>query len=128
MEYLSGGAAKHEDPSDVNYVITSPAGYTMLNGWGSARYNTAIQLCALVYMKYNPERTDFGEWAKGQMEYLMGRNPMGYSYIVGYGYERGLPFAKHPHHRAAHGSKTNSMNDPEEHRHILWGHLQEDRT
>ena len=74
-------------------------------------------------MKYNPERTDFGEWAKGQMEYLMGRNPMGYSYIVGYGYERGLPFAKHPHHRAAHGSKTNSMNDPEEHRHILWGAL-----
>src|SRR5690606_13494112 len=43
--------------------------------------------------------------------------------IVGYGYERGLPFAKHPHHRAAHGSKTNSMNDPEEHRHILWGAL-----
>jgi len=54
---------------------------------------------------------------------LMGRNPMGYSYIVGYGYEKGLPFAKHPHHRAAHGSKTNSMNDPEEHRHILWGAL-----
>jgi len=27
------------------------------------------------------------------MEYLMGRNPMGYSYIVGYGYEKGLPFA-----------------------------------
>lgn len=123
VEFLSGGAAKHEDPSDVNYVITSPAGYTMLNGWGSARYNAAIQLSALVYMKNNPERTDFGEWAKGQMEYLMGRNPMGYSYIVGYGYEKRLPFAKYPHHRAAHGSKTNSMNDPEEHRHILWGAL-----
>ena len=51
VEFLSGGAAKHEDPSDVNYVITSPAGYTMLNGWGSARYNAAIQLSALVYMK-----------------------------------------------------------------------------
>jgi len=37
-----------------------------------------------------------------------------------------LAFAKHPHHRAAHGSKTNSMNDPEEHRHILWGLLWED--
>jgi len=36
----------------------------------------------------NPDRTDFGEWAKSQMEYLMGRNPMGYSYIVGYGYEK----------------------------------------
>lgn len=123
VEFLSGGAAKHEDPSDVNYVRTSPAGYTMLNGWGSARYNTAIQLSALVYMKNNPERTDFGEWAKGQMEYIMGRNPMGCSYIVGYGHEQGLSYVKYPHHRAAHGSKTNSMNDPEEHRHILWGAL-----
>ncbi|NLL05807.1 MAG: glycoside hydrolase [Clostridiaceae bacterium] len=123
VEFLSGGKCKHKDPKDTNYYKTSPAGYTMINGWGSARYNTAAQLSALVYMKNNPERTDFGEWAKGAMEYLMGRNPMGYSYIVGYGYEKGLPFAKHPHHRAAHGSKTNSMNDPEEHRHILWGAL-----
>jgi hypothetical protein len=123
VEFLSGGAAKHKDPKDTNYYKTSPAGYTMINGWGSARYNAAAQLSALVYMKNHPERTDFGKWAKGAMEYLMGRNPMGYSYIVGYGYEEGLPFAKHPHHRAAHGSKTNSMNDPEEHRHILWGAL-----
>lgn len=123
VEYLSGGAAKHEDPNDKNYINTSPAGYTMINGWGSARYNTAAQLCALIYMKHHPKRTDFGEWAKSQMEYLMGRNPMGYSYIVGYGYEQGLPFARHPHHRAAHGSKTLSMNDPVEHRHILWGAL-----
>ncbi|RCX17109.1 endoglucanase Cel9V [Anaerobacterium chartisolvens] len=123
VEYLSGGMAKHQDPNDKNYAKPSPAGYTMINGWGSARYNTAAQLSALVYMKNHPERTDFGAWAKNQMEYIMGRNPMGYSYIVGYGYEQGLPSAKHPHHRAAHGSKTNSMNDPEEHRHILWGAL-----
>jgi len=31
---------------------------------GSARYNAAAQLCALVYMKNNPDRTDFGEWQK----------------------------------------------------------------
>lgn len=123
VEYLSGGKCPHKDTTDKNYYKTSPAGYAMINGWGSARYNTAAQLSALVYMKNNPERPDFGEWAKGAMEYLMGRNPMGYSYIVGYGYEKGLPFAHHPHHRAAHGSKTNSMNDPEEHRHILWGAL-----
>lgn len=123
VEFLSGGKCKHKDPKDTNYYKTSPAGYAMINGWGSARYNTAAQLSALVYMKNHPERTDFGEWAKGAMEYIMGRNPMGYSYIVGYGYEQGLKFAHHPHHRAAHGSKTNSMNDPEEHKHILWGAL-----
>lgn len=122
-EYMSGGVIPHQDPSDKTYIETSPAGYTMLNGWGSARYNTAMQLLALVYQKYHPDRTDFGDWAKSQMEYIMGRNPMGYSYIVGYGYEQGLPSVKHPHHRAAHGSKTLSMNDPPEHRHILWGAL-----
>lgn len=123
VEFLSGGKCQHKDTTDKNYYKVSPAGYAMINGWGSARYNTAAQLSALVYMKNHPERTDFGEWAKGAMEYLMGRNPMGYSYIVGYGYEQGLPYAHHPHHRAAHGSKTNNMNDPPEHRHILWGAL-----
>ncbi|MDP4180921.1 MAG: glycoside hydrolase family 9 protein [Bacillota bacterium] len=123
VEYLSGGYIKHEDPNDKTYIATSPAGYTMINGWGSARYNTAAQLCALVYEKHHPNRTDFGDWAKSQMDYLMGRNPMGYSYIVGYGYEKGLPFAQHPHHRAAHGSKTLNMDDPPTHRHILWGAL-----
>ncbi|KNY25228.1 glycoside hydrolase family 9 protein [Pseudobacteroides cellulosolvens] len=122
-EYMSGGVIKHEDPKDGTYIETSPTGYTMLNGWGSARYNTAMQLCALVYQKYNPERTDFGAWAKSQMDYIMGRNPMGYSYIVGYGHEKGLPFVLHPHHRAAHGSKTLNMDDPPQHRHILWGAL-----
>ncbi|WP_459076792.1 hypothetical protein [Herbivorax alkaliphila] len=31
VEFLSGGATKHEDSDDVNYIITSPAGYTMIN-------------------------------------------------------------------------------------------------
>jgi len=49
----------------------------------------------------------------------MGNNPMNRCYIVGYSENS----AKHPHHRAAHGSKTFSMLDPEEHRHTLWGAL-----
>jgi hypothetical protein len=49
----------------------------MINGWGSARYNTAAQLCGLVYMKYHPEKKIFGEWAKTQMHYLMEGTPWG---------------------------------------------------
>lgn len=123
VEYMTGGKVKHQDPTDGTYIEISPAGYTMINGWGSARYNCAAQLSALVYEKYHPEKTDFGDWAKSQMQYIMGRNPMGYSYIVGYGYEKGLPFAQHVHHRAAHGSKTLNMGDPPQHRHICWGAL-----
>ncbi|MCL6591726.1 MAG: glycoside hydrolase family 9 protein [Firmicutes bacterium] len=119
FEYWSGGSVPHQDPTDTVYLALTPAGYGMINTWGSARYNTASQLCAMVYQKYHPARTDISGWAVGQMKYIMGNNPMGYSYIVGYG----NAWAMHPHHRAAHGSTTNNMGVPADHKHTLWGAL-----
>ncbi|MBN2533275.1 MAG: glycoside hydrolase family 9 protein [Spirochaetales bacterium] len=116
LEFWSGGEVPHEN--DGAYLYYTPGGYGMINTWGSARYNTAAQLCALIYGKHH-NRTDFAEWAKGQMIYIMGDNPLDRSYIVGYGNNP----AQHPHHRAAHGSFTNSMDDPPNHRHTLWGAL-----
>jgi endoglucanase len=115
-EYWSG--VQHEDPKDTAYLKPSPAGFRVVNTWGSARYNTAAQLCCFVYRKYTG-RTDFTDWAKTQMDYIMGDNPLNRCFIVGYSENS----AKHPHHRAAHGSKTNNMGVPEEHRHTLWGAL-----
>lgn len=120
LEYWSGGKIPHKDLNDKNYLQQTPGGFGVINTWGSARYNAAAQLCALVYGKYT-DRTDFAEWAKSQMDYIMGDNPMGYSYIVGFPTPQ--QSAKHPHHRAAHGSKTNNMLTPTEHRHVLWGAL-----
>ena len=54
------------------------------------------------------------------MEYIMGNNPMDRAYIVGYDLEKG---ASHPHHRAAHGSKTLNMDEPADQTHVLWGAL-----
>jgi endoglucanase len=119
LEYWSGGLVPHPETNDGTYLKLTPVGYGMLNTWGSARYNCGAQLCAMVYQKDHPARTDIADWARGQMEYLMGNNPMGYAYIVGYG----GAYAKHPHHRAAHGSTTNNMNVPAEHKHTLWGAL-----
>lgn len=119
LEYWSGGKIPHEDPRDISIIKPSAAGYAMLNTWGSARYNCAAQLCALVYQKNYPERMQFANWAKSQIDYLLGNNPMGYSYVVGYGEKS----AMHPHHRAAHGSTTNSTLNPSTHRHMLWGAL-----
>lgn len=116
LEYWSG--VPHENPMDTAYLSKTPAGFSVVNPYGSARYNTAAQLCALVYKKYTGDSV-FAEWAKSQMEYIMGNNPMDRPYIVGYSPNS----AKHPHHRAAHGSKTLSMDDPPEHRHTLWGAL-----
>ncbi|MDQ2086829.1 glycoside hydrolase family 9 protein [Herbivorax sp. ANBcel31] len=116
LEYWSG--IPHEDPTDTTFLAQSPAGFSVVNPYGSARYNTAAQLCAVTYSKETGDMR-FAEWAKDQMEYIMGDNPMERSYIVGYGENH----AEHPHHRAAHGSRTFSMLDPEEHRFTLWGAL-----
>lgn len=97
----------------------TPAGYFWLNTWGSARYNTAAQLVALVYDKYNNngKPSESSEWAKGQMEYLLGNNPLKRSYVVGYN-ENSVKF---PHHRASSG--LTKCEDTREQRHVLYGAL-----
>ncbi len=104
---------------DGAWLAKTPAGFAMLNEYGSCRYDTAAQLCAMVYAKETGDMT-FADWSKGQMEYIMGNNPMGRAYIVGYDLENG---ASHPHHRASHGSKTLSAEDPVDQVHVLWGAL-----
>lgn len=97
----------------------TPAGYTFLDRWGSARYNTATQLAVLVYDKHtNGDRpSQYGEWARGQMDYLLGKNPKNLCYIVGYNNNS----VKFPHHRAASG--TTHAEDPSPHKHVLYGAL-----
>ncbi len=111
------------DTSSTTYLAKTPAGFSMLNNYGSCRYNCSAQLCALVYAKYCPESEEdnmrFADWALTQMIYIMGDNPMGYSYIVGYSDK----YASHPHHRASHGSITLNMDDPVDQTHVLWGAL-----
>lgn len=104
---------------DGAWLAKTPAGFSMLNEYGSARYDTAAQLCSLVYAKETGDYT-FADWSKGQMEYIMGDNPMNRAYIVGYDLENG---ASHPHHRASHGSKTLNMDEPADQTHVLWGAL-----
>lgn len=75
--------------NDKTYLAKTPAGFSMLNEYGSCRYNTAAGLCAAVYRKETAkfegeEYAGFTDWAEGQMEYIMGKNPMNRPYIVGY--------------------------------------------
>ena len=106
--YMSGGLG-----------TVTPAGYWWLDTWGSARYNTAGQLMALVHDKYvnDGKAGKYSEWAKGQMEYIMGNNPLKRSYIVGYNENS----VKYPHHRACSG--LTKCEDPDEHRYVLYGAL-----
>ncbi|HLI69733.1 MAG TPA: glycoside hydrolase family 9 protein [Ktedonobacteraceae bacterium] len=116
LEYWSN--VPHQDPTDTNFLKPTPGGFMVLNSWGSCRYNTAAQLCALVYRKYTGD-TRFSDWALGQMNYILGSNPMNRCYMVGFASNS----AQHPHHRASHCSFDDSMFDPPNHRHTCWGGL-----
>jgi hypothetical protein len=99
-------------------ITITPGGYAFLNQWGSARYNTATQFVALVYDKHHGDKpSKYSEWAKSQMNYLMGDNPINRCYIVGYSDIS----AKYPHHRAASG--LSKCEDPDEHKYVLYGAL-----
>jgi hypothetical protein len=103
---------------DGTSVTITDGGYAFLNQWGSARYNTATQLLALVYDKHNGnEASEYSDWAKSQMDYLIGDNPAEKCYIVGYSDIS----VKYPHHRAASG--LTSAEDTGEHRYVLYGAL-----
>lgn len=97
----------------------SPQGYFFLDKWGSARYNTAAQLAALVFDKYNNDGkpSEYSDWAKSQMEYLLGDNNAGKAYVVGYNENS----VKYPHHRAASG--LTMAEDTREQKHVLYGAL-----
>ena len=96
----------------------SPTGYAFLSVWGSARYNTATQLAALIYDKHHGDKAgEYSEWAKSQMDYLIGENPLNRCYVVGYSDNS----VKYPHHRAASG--LSKCEDPGEHRYVLYGAL-----
>ena len=116
LEYWSD--TPHENENDHTFMEPTPEGFKVVNTWGSARYNTAAQLCALVYNK-SKNNENFVKWSKSQMDYILGDNPMKRSYEVGYSDIS----AVNPHHRASHGSLTNSMLEPEVAKHTLWGAL-----
>ena len=86
--------------SNVNGKSLSD-GYTYILSWGSARYNTALQFEALCYDK-NMHTNLYKEWAKGQMNYLLGQNSMNQCFVVGYNENA----SKNPHHRAASGCNS----------------------
>ena len=131
----------------------TPQGYWWLQTWGSCRYNTAAQMMILIYDKYTKgvdhnereklEDYGFTEWAKSQMEYILGKNDIVYletspdnagkdpegdltsegcehgprCFLVGYDENS----AAYPHHRAASG--LTKCEDTEQQLYVLFGAL-----
>jgi endoglucanase len=104
-------------------VAMTPGGFSVLNAYGSARYNSAGQFVALLYSKLFPDDKDAVNkirlWARKQMDYILGKNPLGTSYMMGYTNK----YCLQPHHAAGHASIWGEPDNPVENRHIIWGAL-----
>lgn len=91
-----------------------------LDSWGCLRYATTAGFLATVYADHITDTTlidRYQTFAKNQVDYALGST--GRSYVVGFGVNP----PEHPHHRTAHGSWTDQLEFPENHRHILYGAL-----
>lgn len=105
----------------MNQLKTTPGGMKYLHQWGPLKYSASESFLALVYNKTNPNQK-YVDFAKGQIDYILGSNPNKMSYMVGFGSN----YPKFPHHRAASGRlegepANETKKDPE--RHILYGAL-----
>lgn len=102
-------------------VKYTPKGLAWLDSWGSLRYATTMGFLASVYAssgKCDASRVKtYLAFAESQCDYALGSS--GRSFVVGFGENP----PQHPHHRTAQGSWSNSMNEPSNHRHTLYGAL-----
>ncbi|MFC4852385.1 glycoside hydrolase family 9 protein [Actinophytocola glycyrrhizae] len=103
-------------------VRYSPGGQAHLDTWGSLRYAANTAFVALVHSENvtDPERRDrYHDFGVRQIDYTLGDNPRGASYLVGFGQNP----PRNPHHRTAHGSWTDNIQQPAQTRHVLYGAL-----
>ena len=101
---------------------TNSSSYAFLDKWGSARLNASLQMTALIATKHGA--VNWGDWAKGQMNFLLGENPSNTCFVAGYASNS----AKNAHHRAASGwANYDEMNNATAYHptngHILTGAL-----
>ncbi|MBQ3567121.1 MAG: glycoside hydrolase family 9 protein [Oscillospiraceae bacterium] len=105
----------------VNYGTKVDDTLIYIQNWGCLRYATTCGFitavaCDTLSLGDTSKYEDFYE---SQIDYALGDNPLGQSYVVGYGEKSPL----NAHHRTAHASWNNSLDNPTENRHILYGAL-----
>ncbi len=102
-------------------ITYSPKGLAWLQQWGSLRYATTAAFIALSWAesgKCTSSRvSEYTQFAESQVDYALGST--GRSFVVGFGVNP----PQHPHHRTAQASWADNMNEPNYHRHTLYGAL-----
>lgn len=106
---------------------TSGSGVQYTNGglawrgqWGSLRLAANTAFVAGIYSdNVSDYNNRYANFAKKQIDYILGDNPNKFSYMVGYGNNYPL----RPHHAAAHGGTWSDFDSLEPNDHVLYGGL-----
>ncbi|MCY7539443.1 glycoside hydrolase family 9 protein [Bacillus pumilus] len=119
LDYWTTGFVQNGKVERITYT---PGGLAWLDQWGSLRYTANAAFLAFVYADWvsdKEKKNRYQTFAIKQTHYMLGDNPLNRSYVVGFGQNP----PKHPHHRTAHGSWSNQLTNPSNHRHTLYGAL-----
>jgi hypothetical protein len=111
----------------VDYVVNDAkkvdGKLLFIHSWGCARYAETSAFITSVacdtVLKGESNIAAYEAFAKQQVDYVLGDNPLNQSYVVGYGENS----AHNAHHRTAHGSWKNDVYEPVDNRHTLYGAL-----
>ena len=113
LDYWSNGTGPH-----------TAAGLITVDTWGVMRYAANTAFFALIYSDTlpsgNTKKATYHDFAKRQIDYILGDNPNNRSYMVGFGNNPPI----NPHHRGAHGAWLDqgpSTTPPVNNRHIIYG-------
>jgi endoglucanase len=100
----------------VNYTAGGLA--VRAEEWGSAPLALSAAYLAEWYNDFVEPNSEYSSFAQQQLDYILGRNPLNYSYVIGFGDQYPL----RPHHRGSAGSapldSSDRIND-----HLLVGAL-----
>jgi endoglucanase len=112
------------DHWSIGAGLRTPGGLAYVDsaGWGALRYAANTAFLALVYSDELSDATKkqrYHDFAVRQINYALGQNPRNSSYVVGFGANS----PRNVHHRTAHGSWNDNINEPVTSRHILYGAL-----
>ena len=107
------------DKSD-NGITYTEGGLAWLDKWGSLRYSANTAFLAGIYSDtVEDENNSYSNFAKRQIDYMLGDNPRKSSYLIGFGNN----FPLNPHHRGSHSGSHNSLKSNKPNAHILYGAL-----
>ncbi len=99
------GYDKNTYLNEVKYELNNSGGVNVgtynAKGWGSSRYNCALQRYAIALAEGDPN-SSYAQGAKWQMDYILGNNQKNASFLLGYGDNNPVQL----HHRAANPNKT----------------------